>query len=132
MLTTYTFEMNEGGLGAGAWQASATIANETGCNLASLYTILKRWRSNTWGYADYKILTAADMPTVENFTSMTTDSYPHREGPFGAKGLGEAVVNPYAPAVSNAVYNAVGIRIHKLPITREKVLMALKGEGKGK
>ena len=47
-------------------------------------------------------------------------------GPFGAKGVGEPGLVPTAPAIGNAVYNAVGIRIHDLPITPEKVLRALK------
>ena len=81
-------------------------------------------------YADYKILTAADVPDIENFMTTVADPHPHNEGPFGAKGLGEAVVNPYCPAISNAVYDAVGVRIADLPITREKVLMALKEKNK--
>ncbi len=88
--------------------------------------VLDKGRVVNPSYADYKLLTAAEMPTTENFITMTTEDYlPHIEGPYGAKGLGEAVVTPYAPAVSNAVYNAVGVRIKDLPITREKVLKAI-------
>lgn len=47
------------------------------------------------------------------------------EGPFGAKGMGEVGVNPVAPAISNAIYNAVGIRLTSLPMKKEKVLAAL-------
>ena len=46
--------------------------------------------------------------------------------PFGAKGIGEPVLVPTAPAIANAVYDATGIRISDLPITPEKVLAALK------
>jgi CO/xanthine dehydrogenase Mo-binding subunit len=46
-------------------------------------------------------------------------------GPFGAKGAGELAMVPTAPAVANAIYDAVGVRIHDLPITPEKVLKAL-------
>ncbi len=52
-------------------------------------------------------------------------------GPFGAKGVGEPGLVPTAPAIGNAVYNAVGIRIHDLPITPEKVLRALKQKRTG-
>ncbi len=52
-------------------------------------------------------------------------------GPFGAKGVGEPGLVPTAPAIGNAVYNAVGIRIHDLPITPEKVLRALKQKRMG-
>jgi len=49
-----------------------------------------------------------------------------QHGPFGAKGIGEPVLVPTAPAIANAVYDAIGIRISDLPITPEKVLAALK------
>ncbi len=52
-------------------------------------------------------------------------------GPFGAKGVGEPGLVPTAPAIGNAVYNALGIRIHDLPITPEKVLRALKQKRMG-
>jgi CO/xanthine dehydrogenase Mo-binding subunit len=51
---------------------------------------------------------------------------PAADGPFGAKGPGEMCANPVLPAVANAVFNAVGVRINDLPITPEKVLRALK------
>ncbi len=46
-------------------------------------------------------------------------------GPFGAKGVGEPGLVPTAPAIANAIYDAVGVRIHDLPITPAKVLEAL-------
>ena len=49
--------------------------------------------------------------------------------PFGAKGPGEMCANPVLPAVANAVFNAVGVRINDLPITPEKILRALKARG---
>jgi xanthine dehydrogenase molybdenum-binding subunit len=51
-------------------------------------------------------------------------------GPFGAKGVGEPGLVPTAPAIANAIYDAVGVRIKELPITPEKVLAALKDKGK--
>lgn len=48
------------------------------------------------------------------------------DGPYGAKGMGELPLNPTAPAIINAIHNAVGVRISDLPATREKVLAALK------
>lgn len=47
------------------------------------------------------------------------------DGPFGAKGMGELPINPTAPAIINAIYDAVGVRITELPATREKILKAL-------
>ena len=49
---------------------------------------------------------------------------PAPDGPFGAKGPGEMCANPVLPAVANAIFNAVGVRIDELPITPEKVLRA--------
>jgi CO/xanthine dehydrogenase Mo-binding subunit/aerobic-type carbon monoxide dehydrogenase small subunit (CoxS/CutS family) len=43
------------------------------------------------------------------------------DGPFGAKGMGELPINPTAPALANAVFNAVGVRVNELPITKERV-----------
>jgi CO/xanthine dehydrogenase Mo-binding subunit len=72
-------------------------------------------------FRDYKMLTALDMPRVE---VIRADTY-EPTGPFGAKGMGEGATNPVAPAVANAIYNAIGIRIKETPITPEKILKAL-------
>ena len=47
-------------------------------------------------------------------------------GPFGAKGVGEPTLVPTMPAIINAIYDAVGVRIADLPATAEKILMAIK------
>jgi CO/xanthine dehydrogenase Mo-binding subunit len=73
-------------------------------------------------FVDYFIRRAPDLPDIQPIVVNTND--PH--GPFGAKGLGEAVMVSTAPAVANAVYNAIGVRIKDLPITPDKVLKALK------
>ena len=49
-------------------------------------------------------------------------------GPFGAKGVGEPALVPTAPAIANAIHDAVGVRITSLPITPEKVLAALRAK----
>ncbi len=54
---------------------------------------------------------------------------PAPDGPFGGKGPGEMCANPVLPAVANAIFNAVGVRIDDLPITPEKILRALKAQG---
>jgi len=82
-------------------------------------------------FVDYKIPSAECVPNRENLAVMLA-GVPHREGPFGAKGLGEGVMIPYPPALSNAIYNAVGVRIKELPLTSEKVLRALKEKEAGK
>lgn len=76
---------------------------------------------------DFKMLTADDMPDKEGIIVRFTDTY-EPTGPFGAKGIGEAALNPVAAALANAVFNAIGIRFTEVPITPEKVLEALKKE----
>ena len=78
-------------------------------------------------FLDYKIPTVKDLPPVEAVIIETDD----KDGPFGAKGIGEPGLVPTAPAIANAIYDAVGIRIKDLPITPEKVLKALKEKEKG-
>ena len=55
---------------------------------------------------------------------------PAADGPFGAKGPGEMCANPVLPAVANAIFNAVGVRVDDLPITPEKVLRAIRAQGR--
>lgn len=57
---------------------------------------------------------------------------PAEDGPYGGKGPGEMCANPVLPAVVNAVYDAVGVRIDELPVTPEKVLRGLKAQGGAK
>jgi xanthine dehydrogenase molybdenum-binding subunit len=54
-----------------------------------------------------------------------TIEIPDRNGPFGAKGIGESGLIPVAPAIANAVFDAVGVRIKDLPIKAEKIYLAL-------
>ncbi|MBI3076069.1 MAG: xanthine dehydrogenase family protein, partial [Deltaproteobacteria bacterium] len=74
-------------------------------------------------FSDYRIMACEDIPVeVKAILVEPVDPY----GPFGAKGLGELVVAPVAPAVANAVAHAVGARITSLPITAEKLFTALR------
>lgn len=73
--------------------------------------------------ADYKIPGLLDMPEV---MSGELIEIPHSQGPFGAKGVGETAVFSVAPAIANALFDAVGVRIMDLPLTPEKVLRAIR------
>jgi len=75
---------------------------------------------------DYLIPTIGDVPPVESI--IIEDSSPL--GPFGAKGIGEQALIPTAPAILNALYDAAGVRIRKLPATPDKVRAALLAKGK--
>ncbi len=74
--------------------------------------------------SEYLIPTVEDMPHVEAIILESRSGL----GPFGAKGIGEAGLAPVAPAVANAVADAIGVRIFELPITAEKVVAALHGK----
>jgi len=76
-------------------------------------------------FLDYKIFSAADVDFPIHITCIETHD---EEGPFGAKGVGEPGLVPTAPAVANAVYDAIGVRISALPIPPEKLLSALKAK----
>jgi 4-hydroxybenzoyl-CoA reductase subunit alpha len=73
-------------------------------------------------FLGYGIPTADQMPEIKINHVITDD--PH--GPFGAKETGEGSLDPAAPAIANAIYNATGVRITELPITAEKILKGLK------
>jgi hypothetical protein len=77
---------------------------------------------------EYKSPTAHDMPDV--ITELVED--PDPQGPFGAKEVGQGPLLPVMPAVANAVYDAVGVRIDEVPITPEKLLKALEEKRAGR
>jgi len=76
----------------------------------------------TGDFLDYKIPTALEMP--RDIQSIFIESN-EPTGPFGAKSLSEPCITVPAPAIANAIYNAIGVRIRDLPITPEKILRAL-------
>jgi 4-hydroxybenzoyl-CoA reductase alpha subunit len=76
---------------------------------------------------DYKSLTALDMPDIETFLIETNDP----EGPYGAKEAGQGPLLPVIPAVANAIYDAVGVRVDEVPIHPEKILAALQRKARG-
>ena len=65
------------------------------------------------------------LPTCMDAHSIRVDFVPSYEptGPFGAKSIGECVINTPAPAIADAVFHACGVRIRNLPITPEKILL---------
>ncbi|MGE5263131.1 MAG: xanthine dehydrogenase family protein molybdopterin-binding subunit [Acidobacteriota bacterium] len=74
-------------------------------------------------FTDYILPTALDMPS-DIQVAIVED--PVDTGPFGAKGVGEPSLIPTAPAIINAIYDAVGVRIRDLPATPSKILAALR------
>jgi 4-hydroxybenzoyl-CoA reductase alpha subunit len=72
---------------------------------------------------EYKSPTSLETPEIETILVETIDP----EGPYGAKEAGQGPLLPVVPAVSNALFDAIGVRIHEIPITPDKVLRALDG-----
>jgi 4-hydroxybenzoyl-CoA reductase alpha subunit len=77
---------------------------------------------------DYKSLTTKEMPPVETILIKNAES----RGPFGAKEVGQGPLLPVIPAVVNAVYDALGVRIDEIPLTPDKILKALDLKAQGK
>src|SRR5258707_2896918 len=80
---------------------------------------LDKGRTSTSGFAKYILPTALDVPQVNSIIIEDPDPL----GPLGVKGVGEPAMVPTIPAVMNAIYDAVGVRITALPATPETVLM---------
>ena len=79
----------------------------------------------TPSFSEYLIPTAMDVPRVEAIILESRSGL----GPFGAKGIGEPALTPVAPAIANAVADAIGRRVFELPITPERIVMALREAG---
>ena len=73
-------------------------------------------------FFDYNLPRFLDLP--EKMTTVIVER-PNPNGPYGAKGVGETGLIPVAPAIANAIQDALGVRITELPITPEKVFQAL-------
>jgi CO/xanthine dehydrogenase Mo-binding subunit len=84
--------------------------------------ILEKGATMTPSFSEYLLPTAMDVPDVR------TIILEHGEGlgPFGAKGVGEPALASIAPAVANAIDDAVGARVCELPLTPERIIGALK------
>ena len=82
----------------------------------------KKGRPANGNFANYRLPRSIGTPPIETILIETNDP----EGPFGAKGMGEASLLPTSAAIANAIYDAVGIRLKELPFTPAKVIQALK------
>ena len=84
-------------------------------------TKIKQGKTLNNNFSTYKIPNSTEMPLINEVLIETLDP----EGPFNAKGIGEPCLIPMAPAIANAIYNAVGVRVKDLPITPDKILAEL-------
>ena len=79
-------------------------------------------KATTLHFGDYKIPTARDIPKLRKIVVETSVG----RGPFNSMSIGETPIITVAPAIANAVYDAVGVRVKSIPLTAEKVLAGLK------
>ncbi|HXZ04438.1 MAG TPA: molybdopterin cofactor-binding domain-containing protein, partial [Ktedonobacteraceae bacterium] len=89
--------------------------------------VFRKGRHKIPSLLDYKLPTTLDTPEIETILI----EIPDREGPFGGKEAGQGPLNPVIPAIANAVFDAVGVRIDETPITSDKILQALRAESPG-
>lgn len=75
----------------------------------------------TPSFSEYLMPTSMDMPRVEISLLESRSGL----GPFGAKGIGEPAISPVAPAIANAIADAIGVRVFEMPITPERIIKAL-------
>jgi CO/xanthine dehydrogenase Mo-binding subunit len=79
---------------------------------------------------DYKLITFLDMPKSEDFQRFFVER-PCAWGPFGAKGMSETAMTAVAPAIANAIYNAIGIRIYDGFLSPDNILKAIEKAAQG-
>ncbi|MCC6740240.1 MAG: xanthine dehydrogenase family protein molybdopterin-binding subunit [Planctomycetia bacterium] len=84
--------------------------------------VLKDGRMQNGFFLDYRIPGIKDVPDIETVLVETGDP----EGPFGAKGIGEAPIVPIGPAIANAIADATGVRMREFPMTPERVWRELR------
>lgn len=101
-------------------QITGGIAQGIGMALTE-EVMIEEGRTLNRGLIDYALPTALDVPHIEFSHVEARDDF----GPFGAKCVGEPALVPTVPAILNAIYDAVGVRIYDLPATPEKILRAL-------
>ncbi len=106
-------------------QVEGAVLNGISFALMEEFRFDSQGRTVNVNFEDYKIPTLRDLPKI---TTIIVDSY-EETGPFGAKSVAEVGINGPAPAIANALYDAIGIRFFEIPITPEKVYRALKEKG---
>ncbi|MDD3052411.1 MAG: molybdopterin-dependent oxidoreductase [Candidatus Cloacimonetes bacterium] len=105
-------------------QVEGAAVNGISFALTEQYLFNEKGAVTNPSFWDYKIYNIADIPPMK---SIILDSY-ESSGPYGAKSVAEIAINGPAPAIANAIYDAVGIRINDLPITPEKILKTLRAK----
>jgi putative selenate reductase molybdopterin-binding subunit len=103
-------------------QVEGAVTQGLGFALTEELVLDTQGRPRNPNFLDYKIFSAKDMPRLTTTLVQTDEPL----GPYGAKSISEVPINGPAPAIANAIFHAVGVRIRKLPIRPEDVLEALR------
>ena len=105
-------------------QIEGGVAQALGYGISEELVYDQRGDLLTANLSDYRILSAPDMPGIETTLVETEDP----AGPYGAKDSSEIAVDALAPALANAVADALGVRLRQIPLTPERVLRALRAQ----
>ncbi len=108
-------------------QAIGALINGLSYALTERYIYNKQGAMLNPNYGYYKIFSSRDIPEIE---TIFVPSY-EETGPFGAKSVGEICISGPLPAISNAIYDAVDVRLHRTPFTPDKVLEAIQARERG-
>jgi len=103
-------------------QVEGAIVQGIGMTIYEDVIVSSKGKLITSDFLNYRIPTRKE---IHNLTTEFADSY-EESGPFGAKSVGEIGIDTPPAAIANAIYNALGVRLTKLPITPEKILKAIK------
>ena len=114
-LFTKVFSDSEG-------QTEGAVMNGLSYALTEEYIFNEKGRMLNPSLGNYKIFSTIDMPIMKTIHVPTYED----TGPYGAKSVSEISINGPMPAIANAIYNAVGVRLKYPPFTPEKVLKAIK------
>jgi putative selenate reductase molybdopterin-binding subunit len=106
-------------------QIVGSIAQGVGYALTEEMLFNEKGKNINASLMDYKVPVSTDLPDIKGLI-VETDEPSH---PFGVKSVGEICLDNVAPAITNAVFNATGVRIRQLPLTPERVLNALREAG---
>ncbi len=105
-------------------QVEGAVLNGISYALTEEYLFDEKGRMRNTGFADYKIFSTADQPDLQTILVPTWEE----TGPYGAKSVSEICINGPCPAISNAIYDAVGVRLRHAPFTPQKVLAAIRAK----
>lgn len=103
-------------------QVEGAIVNGISWTLVEEFRFDEKGAQLNTDFGRYKLFTAADIPEIKTILIPTYEP----NGPYGAKSVSEVAMNGPAPAIANAIYDAIGIRFRALPITAERVFRALR------